>query len=84
MYLLYGMLNKELKLLGSVQAQFFTLLSICKYNIQCPLDLMMYHGNIFNHKCSNTNFRDGIPNNQLSENQFVTILFQFIVLGLMD
>ena len=27
--LLYGMLNKELKLLGSVQAQFFTLLSIC-------------------------------------------------------
>ena len=29
MSLLYGMLNKELKLLGSVQAQFFTLLSIC-------------------------------------------------------
>ena len=27
------MLNKELKLLGPVQAQFFTLLSICSYNL---------------------------------------------------
>ena len=31
--LLYGMLNKELKLLGSAQAQFLTLLSISSYNI---------------------------------------------------
>ena len=40
MSLLYGMLNKELKLLDSVQAQFFTLLSIRQYNIQPPLDLI--------------------------------------------
>ena len=41
MSLLYDLLNKELKLLGSLQAQFFTLLSICKYNIQCLLALII-------------------------------------------